>query len=244
MKPITFLSDYGPGDEYVGVVEGVIATIAPNARVIHLGHGVPPQDVRTGSRRLARALPFTPPGVHLAVVDPGVGTQRRAIAIRAGDRILVGPDNGLLVPAAGQIDEVVEISNSPYRLEPVSNTFHGRDIFAPVAAHLALGEPLTGEPVHDLVELEPLRPRTEGATRIVHAVEIDGFGNVITNAELPAGPARINGRDIVVGRTFGDAPPGGLVIYEDSAGDVAIALNGGSAAELLNVRVGDELRLT
>ena len=118
MKPITFLSDYGPGDEYVGVVEGVIARIAPNARVIHLGHGVPPQDVRTGSRRLARALPFTPPGVHLAVVDPGVGTQRRAIAIRAGDRILVGPDNGLLVPAAGTIDEVVEISDSPYRLEP------------------------------------------------------------------------------------------------------------------------------
>ena len=115
--------------------------------MIHLGHGVPPQDVRTGSRRLARALPFTPPGVHLAVVDPGVGTRRRAIAIRAGDRILVGPDNGLLVPAAGTIDEVVEISDSPYRLEPVSNTFHGRDIFAPVAAHLALGEPLAGRPV-------------------------------------------------------------------------------------------------
>ena len=96
---ITFLSDYGPGDEYVGVVDGVIATHrARQARVIHLGHGVPPQDVRTGSRRLARALPFTPPGVHLAVVDPGVGTTRRAIAIRAGDRILVGPDNGLLVP--------------------------------------------------------------------------------------------------------------------------------------------------
>ena len=96
----------------------------------------------------------------------------------------------------------------------------------------------------DLVELEPLRPRSDGATRIVHAVEIDGFGNVITNAELPAGPARVNGHDVVVGRTFGDAPPGGLVIYEDSAGEVAIAVNGGSAAELLNVRAGDELTLT
>ncbi len=241
---ITFLSDYGPGDEYVGIVEGVIARIAPEVRVIHLGHGVPPQDVRTGSRRLARALPFTPPGVHLAVVDPGVGTQRRAIAIRSGDRILVGPDNGLLLPAAGRIDEVVEISQSPHRLQPVSNTFHGRDIFAPVAAHLALGEPLVGEPIQDLVELEPLRPRSEGATRIVHAVEIDGFGNVITNAELPAGPARIDGHDVVVGRTFGDATLGGLVIYEDSAGEVAIAVNGGSAAELLNVGTGDELRLT
>jgi S-adenosylmethionine hydrolase len=240
---ITFLSDYGPGDEYVGVVEGVIARIAPEVRVIHLGHGVPPQDVRTGARRLARALPFTPPGVHVAVVDPGVGTERRAIAIRAGDRILVGPDNGLLVPAAGRIDEVVEISASPWRLEPVSNTFHGRDIFAPVAAHLALGEPLTGPAVTDLVELPPLRPRTEGATRIVHVVEIDGFGNVITNAALPQHPVQVNGRDSALGRTFGDAPPGGLVIYEDSAGEVAIAVNGGSAAELLQVRTGDELRL-
>ncbi len=241
---ITFLSDYGPGDEYVGIVEGVIARIAPAVRVIHLGHGVPPQDIRTGSRRLARALPFTPPGVHLAVVDPGVGTERGAIAIRSGDRIRVGPDNGLLIPAAGQIDEVVEISRSPWRLEPVSNTFHGRDIFAPVAAHLALGEPLTGTPITDLVELEPLRPRREGATRIVHAVEIDGFGNVITNAELPDRPVRVDGRDVVLGRTFDDAPPGGLVIYEDSAGEVAIAVNGGSAAELLNVGTGDELRLT
>src|SRR5688572_32543468 len=115
--PITFLSDYGPGDEYVGVVEGVIATIAPEARVIHLGHGVPPQDVRTGARRLARALRFTPPGVHLAVVDPGVGTERRALSIRAGDRFLVGPDNGLLVDAATDIDEVVDIGESPWRLQ-------------------------------------------------------------------------------------------------------------------------------
>lgn len=241
---ITFLSDYGPGDEYAGVVEGVIARIAPEVRVIHLGHGVPPQDVRTGARRLARALPFTPPGVHLAVVDPGVGTERRAIAIRSGDRILVGPDNGLLIPAAKHMDEAVEISRSPYVLRPVSNTFHGRDIFAPVAAHLALGEPLVGEPVSDLVELPPLTQRNEGATRIVHAVEIDGFGNVITNAELPDGPVRVNGRQVVVGRTFADAPPGGLVIYEDSAGEVAIAVNGGSAAERLGVRGGDELRLT
>src|SRR3954471_2944827 len=111
MRPvITFLSDYGPGDEYVGVVHGVIARIAPHARVIDLGHGVPPQDVRTGSRRLARALPYTSPGVHLAVVDPGVGTTRRAIAIETQGRILVGPDNGLLIPAAGTIDRAVEIS--------------------------------------------------------------------------------------------------------------------------------------
>src|SRR5690348_3699518 len=103
---ITFLSDYGPGDEYVGVVHGVIARIAPDARIIDLGHGTPPQDVRTGARRLARALPYVPAGVHLAVVDPGVGGARRAVALRAGDRWLVGPDNGLLIAAASRFGGV------------------------------------------------------------------------------------------------------------------------------------------
>jgi S-adenosylmethionine hydrolase len=241
LRPITFLSDYGPGDDYVGVVVGVIARIAPDARVIDLGHGVPAQDVRTGSRRLARALPFTPPGVHLAVVDPGVGTARRAIAIEAGDRILVGPDNGLLIPAAGTIERAVEIGDSPWRLEPVSATFHGRDIFGPVAAHLANGEPLTGPELDPatLVRLPELRPRPG----IVHVVEVDGFGNLITDGALPAGPVRVDGLDVTVGRTFGDVPAGELVLYADSAGDVALAVNGGNAAQRLGVRTGDELRL-
>src|SRR5690242_17198311 len=172
--PITFLSDYGPGDEYVGVVHGVIAGIAPDARIIDLGHGVPPQDVRTGARRLARALPFTPPGVHLAVVDPGVGTERRAVVLRVGERLLVGPDNGLLT-LVGPVDEAYDVSDSAWRLEPVSKTFHGRDIFAPVAAHLALGEPPRGVPIDPatLAQLPELRN--------VQVVEVDGFGNLITN---------------------------------------------------------------
>lgn len=239
---VTFLSDYGPGDEYVGVVEGVIARIAPAARVVHLGHGVPAQDVRTGARRLARALPFTPAGVHLAVVDPGVGGARRALAIRCGERWLVGPDNGLLVPAAEAfgIDAVFEVGASPWCLSPISATFHGRDVFGPVAAHLALGEGLTESRVNGdtLMRLEDL------PVDKVHVVEVDGFGNLITNAQLPtAARVRIRGHDVVVGRTFGDVEPGGLVIYEDSAGDVAVALNGGSAAEALGVRAGDELEL-
>jgi S-adenosylmethionine hydrolase len=239
-KTITFLSDYGPGGEYVGVVEGVIARIAPAARVIHLGHGVPPQDVRTGARRLARALPFTPPGIHLAVVDPGVGGPRRAIVIRARDRLLVGPDNGLLIAAAGQIDEAVDVSHSPHRLQPTSATFHGRDIFAPVAAHLALGEPLEGPRV-DPATLVRL-PEDAG---IVRVVEIDGFGNLMTNAALPATDrVRVNGHEAVVGRTFGDAPPGGLVLYEDSAGEVALAVNGGSAQARLGLKTGDEITLS
>jgi S-adenosyl-L-methionine hydrolase (adenosine-forming) len=239
---ITFLSDYGPGDEYVGIVHGVIARIAPQARIIDLGHGVPPQDVRTGARRLARALPFTPPGIHLAVVDPGVGTTRRAVALKTKDRILVGPDNGLLVEGR-HIDAAVEISNSPWRLEPVSATFHGRDIFAPVTAHLANGAPFeaAGEPiaVETLERLPVLAPRPG----IVQVVEVDGFGNLITNGELPQGDVRIGGHAVTVGRTFGDVAPGGLVIYEDSAGDVAIAVNGGSAAARLDVTTGDELEL-
>ncbi len=200
---VTFLSDYGAGDVYAGIVTGVIARLCPEARVLDLGHGVPPQDVRTGSRRLARALPHTPAGVHLAVVDPGVGGSRRALALRTveEDRLLVGPDNGLLVPAAecfGGVAEAVDVGASPWCLQPVSATFHGRDVFGPVAAHLAAGEPLAaaGEPIDPatLVRLPELRPRREGERRIVHVVEVDGFGNVITDGELPAARPDAAGR--------------------------------------------------
>src|SRR3954463_13885332 len=153
-RPITFLSDYGLEDDFVGVCHAVIARIAPDARVVDLTHGLGRHDVRTAAMVLRRSLPFCAPGVHLAVVDPGVGTARRAIARRTTeeDRILIGPDNGLLSLAAqrfGGIAEVVDVTRSPPRLEPVSATFHGRDIFAPVAAHLAAGAPLgdAGDPV-------------------------------------------------------------------------------------------------
>jgi len=239
---LTFLSDYGPGDEYVGVVHGVIASIAPDARVLDLGHGVPPQDVRTGARRLARALPYVPAGVHLAVVDPGVGGSRRAVALRAGDRWLVGPDNGLLIDAAerfGGVGRAFDAGASSWRLEPVSATFHGRDIFAPVAAHLALGE----EPVEEidpasLVRLERLVASEGGAI----VLEVDGFGNLRLDAE-PGEYSSVAGRPVTPGRTFGDVAPGELVLYADSDGGLALAVNGGSAAALLGVRAGDEIRL-
>ena len=162
-RPITFLSDYGLEDEFVGVVHAVIAHECPTARVIDLSHGVPRQSVLAGALMLARALPYAPPGVHLAVVDPEVGARRRAVALRTAldDRLLVGPDNGLLLPAAdrfGWVTEAVEISTSSWRLEPVSATFHGRDLFAPVAARLAAGEALAdaGTPLdpEELVRLE------------------------------------------------------------------------------------------
>jgi S-adenosylmethionine hydrolase len=243
MTVVTFLSDYGPGDEYVGVVHGVIASIAPDARIIDLGHGVPPQEVRTGARRLARSLPFVPAGVHLAVVDPGVGGSRRAVALRAGDRWLVGPDNGLLLDAAsrcGGVSAAYDVGESPWRLEPVSATFHGRDIFAPVAAHLALGETPSGafDPA-GLVRLE--RPVASEGGAIV--LEVDGFGNLRLDAPAGTPAERVNGHAVVNARTFGDVAPGALLLYADSDGGLALAVNGGSAAALLGVRAGDELRL-
>jgi S-adenosylmethionine hydrolase len=263
--PVTFLSDYGLADEFVGVVHAVIARICPQAHVVDLGHGVPRQDVAAGARMLARALPYAAPGVHLAVVDPGVGAPRRAVALRTAedDRLLVGPDNGLLPPAAdrfGGVAEAVEISSSPWRLEPVSATFHGRDLFAPVAARLAAGEPLAeaGAPLEpaELVRIELTRARVEAGALIARVVERDGFGNLALDATRrdlaqtglrlgdPIGVRFASRRASGVhARTFADARRGGLLLYEDSGGALALAVNGGDAGALLGVRPGDELRV-
>ncbi|MET0683705.1 MAG: SAM-dependent chlorinase/fluorinase [Solirubrobacteraceae bacterium] len=190
MRPVTLLTDYGTTDEFAGVLHAVIARIAPDARVIDLGHGIRRQDVLHGAMVLARTLPYAPAGVHVAVVDPGVGGPRRALALRTAgeDRFLVGPDNGVLVPAAarfGGVAEAVEISASPWRLEPVSATFHGRDLFAPVAARLAAGGSLAdaGQPLDpaELVALEFPRPEV-GETVVATIARVDGFGNVALHA--------------------------------------------------------------
>jgi S-adenosylmethionine hydrolase len=203
--------------------------------------------------------------VHLAVVDPEVGARRRAIALRTADedRLLVGPDNGLLLPAAerfGGVAEVVEISHSPWRLEPVAATFHGRDVFAPVAARLARGEPLAdaGEPleVAELTTVELTRGRAEGSVLVARVVEVDTFGNLALDAgrEELAGTGLVLGQPIVVRlqtrrasgvytRTFADARRGGLLLYEDAGGSLALAVNGGDAGALLGLRRGDEVRV-
>jgi S-adenosyl-L-methionine hydrolase (adenosine-forming) len=264
VRPITFLSDFGGADEFVGVVHAVIARELPDALVIDLGHGVPRGVVQTGALMLVRALPFAPPGVHLAVVDPGVGSDRRALALRTAreDRLLVGPDNGLLIPAAerfGGISEAVEISSSPWRLEPVSATFHGRDVFAPVAAHLAAGEELelAGAPLDpsELVRLELPRPRLDAdGVLIAHVVDVDWFGNVgldASHVDLAIEP----GHDVVLSlpersvracfvRTFAEVAAGELLLYVDSSGTLSLAVNGGEAAsELGGLRLGDEIRI-
>src|SRR5436305_1538186 len=183
---ITFLTDFGLEDDFVGTCHGVMKRIAPEAEVIDITHGIPPQGVLQGSLVLCNTLPYMPAGVHLAVVDPGVGSHRRPLALRTGDgRLLVGPDNGLLVPAAdtlGGVDEAHELANPDYALESVSRTFHGRDLFSPAAAHLALDIELSelGPPiaVDALARLDLPQPDL-GASRIrSNVLAIDRFGNV------------------------------------------------------------------
>ena len=264
-RPITFLSDYGLEDEFVGVCHAVIAQIAPDAAVIDLTHRVGRQDVMQGAVALANALPFCPPGVHLAVVDPGVGSPRRAVAMALAEegRFLVGPDNGLLSRAADRLRgavEAVDVGRSPFRLEPLSSTFHGRDLFAPVAAHLALGARLeeAGEPIEvaSLSSLELPSPEI-GADRVTaHAIHTDGYGNVTLNVDasmLTAGPLKPGGRievrapdgrfEALWARTFADVEPGDLLLYKDSSGALALAASGGNAAGLLDLRPGASVEL-
>ena len=204
-------------DEFVGVVHAVILHECPTARVIDISHGVPRQSVLAGALMLARSLPYAPPGVHLAVVDPEVGARRRAVALRTAleDRLLVGPDNGLLLPAAerfGWVTEAVEISTSPWRLEPVSATFHGRDLFAPVAARLAMGEALAdaGTPLDpdDLVRIELPQPEPGRDGRLTaHATVIDGFGNVQLDAARATSRPPASGARSRSGATAGPPLP-------------------------------------
>ena len=262
---ITFLSDYGLSDDFVGVCHAVIARICPQARVIDLTHGIPRHSVRAGALVLEATLPYLPVGVHLAVVDPGVGGDRRAVALATADgRRLVGPDNGLLSLAAdeaGGVVEAVDIGRSRFALQPISFTFHGRDIFAPVAAGLAAGAPLAdaGRPCDPdtLVRLElPRARRGDDGVLIAHAVYVDQFGNVALNVgrEDLSGSGGVGDRvELVLGSgaarparlvtTFADVGPGELLVYEDSYRRLAVAVNGGDAAARLDLGEDDEVRI-
>jgi len=261
---ITFLTDFGLQDDFVGTCHGVMKRIAPDAQIIDITHGIPPRAVLQGALTLANSLPFMPVGVHLAVVDPGVGSARRALALRdKSGRIHVGPDNGLLLVAAdklGGIDAAHELASPEYALESVSRTFHGRDLFSPAAAHLALGVELTelGPPiaVDALARLDLPVPQV-GASRINSTVlGIDRFGNVQLNldrshldaagivpgtrVELQVGPERYYA---VAARTFADARRGDLILYEDSYRNLSLAINGGNAAAMLGIKHGRDVRI-
>ena len=185
---VTFLSDFGLQDDFVGTCHGVVLRIAPEARIIDITHGIPPQAVLQGALVLASTLPYMPVGVHLAVVDPGVGGHRRALVVRdAEGRLYVGPDNGLLLPAADRagIVEAHELANPAYALESISRTFHGRDLFAPAAAHLARGVPIgeLGPPIDPdaLVRLELPVPAFEDGFVQATTLYLDSFGNIALN---------------------------------------------------------------
>jgi S-adenosylmethionine hydrolase len=261
---ITFLSDFGLEDDFAGTCRGVIKRIAPGADVIDITHGIEAQSILQGAIVLANTLPYMPEGIHLAIVDPDVGTPRRALVVRTADgRLLVGPDNGLLVPAAEALGGAVavhEITNRAYALEPISATFHGRDVFSPAAAHLALGvDPSELGTSVDPDSLVPLEfPEPQIGTRRIRAtcLYVDRFGNVQLN--LTAGDLEplgiVPGRRVevelpvdrfyaVAARTFADARAGDIILYEDAYRNIALAISRGNAAQTFGVRAGTEVRL-
>jgi S-adenosylmethionine hydrolase len=263
MPPISFLSDFGHADEFVGVVHGVIARIAPEVRVIDVTHGIQRGDVHGGAMALTRAIQYLPDGVFLAVVDPGVGTSRRAIAARTPVGFFVGPDNGLLAPAVAMVggaDLVVSIEDPRFRLDPPGATFHGRDVFGPAAAVLAsgqagiedLGPAVSADAITPL--LIPLaEPAGNGGIKAT-VLWIDSFGNVQFNvapedlAGLDLGP----GDDVALsvgmashrvpwGVSYGSVDEGDAVLHVDSHGQIALAVRGGRADEAFPIGVGDSL---
>jgi S-adenosylmethionine hydrolase len=252
---VTLTTDYGLSDGFVAACHGVIARLAPAVQVIDVTHLVRPGDVTGAAALLAQTVPHLPPAVHVGVVDPGVGTARRAVAVQTAGGLLVGPDNGLLPWAAdalGGATAAAELTNEDWFLAPVSRTFHGRDVFAPAAARLATGAELAeAGPALDpdgLVRLPDPVVSTGDGWLEAEVVAVDRFGNVQLAAagELLArlGTAlTVGGVPAVPGGTFADAPAGGLVVLADSAGRVAVAVNGGRASVVLGVSPGDVLRI-
>jgi S-adenosylmethionine hydrolase len=261
---VSFLSDFGHQDEYVGVVHGVIARIAPGVRTIDVTHGVPAGDVRAGALALTRAVQYLPAGVVLAVVDPGVGTSRRAIAAETERGCFVGPDNGLLSPAValvGGAGRIVSLENPDFRIPSEGDTFHGRDVFAPAAAVLAAGEADIEDlgPLIDPESVTPLLlplPEVGEGSVSGRAWWVDRFGNVQTN--IGPDEVRLAGIDpdstitVRIGAseyevpwvaTYGDVEEGDLLLHIDSAGLMALAQRGGDASQTLNLAAGMALTL-
>jgi S-adenosylmethionine hydrolase len=261
---LSFLTDYGLEDGFVAACHGVAARIAPHATIIDVTHLVPPGDIRRGAAVLAQTVPYLPPAVHVAVVDPGVGTDRRGVAVQAGRSVFVGPDNGLLswaVAALGGATAACQLTNGELWLHPVSPTFHGRDIFTPVAAHLAAGTSLEAAgtliDVTELVTLPAPTSRVHDGEAEGEVMSIDRFGNVqLSIAATDADRLGLGfGSPVIIrcGRrrltvpyleTFAAVAPGEIVAYTDSAGLISLAVNGGDAAEQLGLPPGAHVRLS
>ncbi len=259
MTTITLMTDFGIKDGNVGVMKGVILGIHPQAKIVDLSHMIGPQNIPDAALILARSAPFFPKGtVHVVVVDPGVGTQRRPLAARIGDWYYVGPDNGTITmlleraPMEGWSSEFVHLDKPRYWLKDVSHVFHGRDIFAPSAAHLAEGVPLgeLGSPVSDPVLLQlpkPVQIRNGWRGEVIH---LDHFGNVASNIRTEHLGAMLEHREKITVRlgntviqgmvqTFGERPEGELVALMGSTGNLIVSVVNGNAAVRLNVHPGD-----
>jgi S-adenosyl-L-methionine hydrolase (adenosine-forming) len=255
---ITLTTDFGTADWFVGVMKGVIAKIAPHTRLIDLTHEVSPGNIQAGAFSLMSAYRFFPEGtIHLAVVDPGVGSQRKALVVQTTDYFFIAPDNGLLSWALRneEIKATRVLENDYYFLQPVSNSFHGRDIFAPVAAHLSCGVALSefGPSQDNFVRLEWPVPRATPRGVQGEIIYCDRFGNVITNLETASlQPLARYGIQVVVkgkrlcslAQYYGAVPTGKPVAIFGSSGFLEIAVNGGNAAKRLGLRVGDRIELT
>ncbi len=259
---ITLLTDFGTEDTYVGVMKGVITSICPSAQVIDLTHQVPPQDIATGAFLLDVSVDYFPEGaIHVAVVDPGVGTARKPVALRTAKAFFVGPDNGIftLVLQRQQLLQAICLDNPRYHLPTVSSTFHGRDIFAPVAAHIACGVSMEelGTPIHRLQRLPLPRIRVDWQGIRATVVHIDRFGNAITNltrdnydawrtrwdVKEPAVQVAASDIFLPIGTTYGDVARGKPLALFGSSGRLEIAVNGGSAAIELALRRGDTIKV-
>lgn len=253
MAVVTLLSDFGFG-KYVAAMKGVVLSIHPQATVVDLDHGIEPQNVREGAFVLASAVPYFPPAVHVGVVDPGVGTGRRALIVRSDRGIFVGPDNGLLLPAARRLGfrRAYAVTEEEYVLTPTSDTFHGRDVFAPVGAHLSRGVPPEeiGEPVDDPVDLDFGSYRVEEDAIRGEVIFRDRFGNLSTNVPREALPPWMEpgkryvveigeGRLLPFVRTYGEVSTGDPLLTVSSDGYLEVALRQGSAADRLGMRPGD-----
>jgi S-adenosyl-L-methionine hydrolase (adenosine-forming) len=255
MPILTLTTDFGLKDGFVGTLKGVIWSICPDARIADISHAISPQNVREAACVLASAWLFFPPGtVHLAVVDPGVGTSRRPIAVHLGAHYFVGPDNGIFTPIylnAEKNDwpfEIVHLTNSKYFLPEISRTFHGRDIFAPVAAHLANGVPLAqlGPAMNDPVRLSMPQPEKTPTGWRAHVTAVDVFGNLTTDlpaealVDHPNATFHLHGwevRGLVA--SYGQSQPGKLVALLDSENHLELAIVNGSAAQSTGAQVGD-----
>ena len=255
---ITLLTDFGHRDAFVGTMKGVILGICPEARIVDLSHGIAPQRIEEGAFTLRTAYPYFPDGtVHVAVVDPGVGGDRRAVIVETPRHLFVGPDNGIFAHVyARETDlRVVSVTETRYMLPRISNTFHGRDVFAPVAAHLALGRPVScfGPEIDDFHAGSITSPTVHEGGIMGHVLHIDHYGNIITDIDdnlfletTREKRFRITLPNLTLDRvsaSYDMAAKGAALAILDSAGLLEIAVNGGNAAQTLGAAPGDRVEV-